>query len=362
MALLCLDSLSKTYPDGTIAVRDISIEINTGEFIVLLGPSGCGKTTALRMLAGLETPTGGRIFLDGQDITSRPPAQRDVGFVFQFYALYPHMTVADNISFPLENMGMPVSERKSHVAEVSSRMGISDLMQRHPGQLSGGDQQRVSLARAMVRKPMMYLMDEPLGTLDADRRLSMREFIRQQQLETGVTTIYVTHDQEEAMALADRIVVMRDGQISQFDTPMRVYEEPSDTYTARFVGSPGMNIFQAELKSNSGLPKVDISGLTLELDEGAVTGVAAGQVRCGIRAEYLTIGPVGRIPANIVLVEHLGSYANIYADTPLGRLVSRAPADASFESGESVWIDYRKDAVRVWPFDDSQELTVIGIP
>ncbi|HCQ03616.1 MAG TPA: hypothetical protein DIT99_24315, partial [Candidatus Latescibacteria bacterium] len=199
MAYLEIQGLQKTYPDGTEAVKGISLSVEEGEFIVLLGPSGCGKTTTLRMLAGLEIPTGGQIVLNDRNLTNLPSSHRDVGFVFQFYALYPHMTVAQNISFPLENMGVSKEDIAKQVSEVADRVGITALMSQYPGPLSGDDQQRVALARAMVRRPMLYLMDEPLGTLDADHRMEMREFIREQQTDTGVTTIYVTHDQEEAM-------------------------------------------------------------------------------------------------------------------------------------------------------------------
>ena len=213
MNFLILYGLRKVYPDGTEAVKGIDLSVEEGEFIVLLGPSGCGKTTTLRMIAGLEVPTGGQVVMAGRDVTYLRPSERDVGFVFQFYALYPHMTVEKNIAFPLESIGMPRWEREKVVVETIRRLGIKHLLGLYPRQLSGGDQQRVALARAMVRRPRLYLMDEPLGTLDEDQRLEMREFIRSHQLEMKVTTIYVTHDQEEAMNLADRIVVIHDGKV-----------------------------------------------------------------------------------------------------------------------------------------------------
>src|SRR4051812_8402568 len=213
MSFLQIQQLRKTYPDGTAAVKGIDLAIEEGEFIVLLGPSGCGKTTTLRMIAGLEIATGGKIALAGQDVTNLRPAHRDVGFVFQFYALYPHLNVRDNIAFPLVCVGTSSGEITQRVNAVAEKLGLTKLLQAYPRQLSGGDQQRVSLARAMVRRPRVWLRAEPLGTLDADRRLEMRDFLREQQLQARVTTVYVTHDQEEAMSLADRIVVMCDGGI-----------------------------------------------------------------------------------------------------------------------------------------------------
>jgi sn-glycerol 3-phosphate transport system ATP-binding protein/multiple sugar transport system ATP-binding protein len=206
MSFLSLERLQKTYGDGTIAVRDIELSIESGELVVLLGPSGCGKTTTLRMIAGLERATSGTVRLAGSDITQLSPARRDVGMVFQFYALYPHLTVRENIGFPLRAARAPAAEIQRRVDAVAARMELGPLLASYPRQLSGGDQQKVALARAIVRHPAVYLMDEPLGTLDADQRLEMRELIRAHQLLSRVTTIYVTHDQEEALSLADRVV------------------------------------------------------------------------------------------------------------------------------------------------------------
>ena len=215
MSFLALRGLEKTYDDGTKAVRGIDLSIAEGEFVVLLGPSGCGKTSTLRMLAGLEIATAGSVAMQGADVTKLRPSQRDIGMVFQFYALYPHMTVEKNLRFPLDVQGLKRTEQDSILKPVIERLGIGPLLKRYPRQLSGGDQQRISLGRALVRRPKLFLMDEPLGTLDADQRMLMREFIREQQQELGVTTIYVTHDQEEAMSLADRIVVMSAGEIAK---------------------------------------------------------------------------------------------------------------------------------------------------
>lgn len=338
MSFLIVENLRKTYPDGTPAVKGVSLEINAGEFIVLLGPSGCGKTTTLRMLAGLETPTGGRVLLAGQDITQFRPGQRDVGFVFQFYALYPHLTVAQNIAFPLENRKFNKQDCRKKVQAIARHMGLESLLKLHPGQLSGGDQQRVALARAMVRQPRLYLMDEPLGTLDADLRLTLREYIREQQTESGVTTIYVTHDQEEAMALADRIVVMRAGEVCQVDVPEKVYEAPDDLFVAHFVGSPGMNIVEAILRKTDHHYEVVTPDGSARFTLPIVGNLqpASDRQTWGIRPEYLSIGEVGPVTGTVVLVERLGAFAYVYADTAWGRLAAMTGPDVGLSPGEII--------------------------
>lgn len=350
MAYLTLEQLQKTYPDGTRAVKGVDLAIDAGEFIVLLGPSGCGKTTTLRMLAGLEMPTAGGILLDGQDITGLRPGQRDVGFVFQFYALYPHLTVAGNIGFPLENAGMGKKECRGRVEAKASRMGLTSLLGLHPRQLSGGDQQRVALARAMVRQPRLYLMDEPLGTLDADLRLSLREYIREQQAETGVTTIYVTHDQEEAMALADRMVVMRAGEICQVGSPEEVYENPADLFVAHFVGSPGMNLFEGVATRDGASRYVTDreAAARFPLPAHRYGDLAPGPVTWGIRPEYLTVADDGPLTGNVTLVEHLGAYTYLYADTSFGRIVIHATREAHFAPGTQVGIRMDADYLRLF--------------
>jgi multiple sugar transport system ATP-binding protein len=332
MPFLSLDQLRKVYPDGTEAVCGIDLSIGEGEFVVLLGPSGCGKTTTLRMIAGLEIASGGRVTLAGKDVTTLRPADRDVGFVFQFYALYPHLTVRENIAFPLRSVGKPRREIASRVAGVAERLGLTNLLHLHPRQLSGGDQQRVSLARAMVRRPRAWLMDEPLGTLDADRRLAMRDFLREQQLESKVTTVYVTHDQEEAMSLADRIVVMNAGRILQVGTPQEVYDAPADLFVANFVGSPGMNFIRGRIDDGQFIT-----------DSGAIaTGrkLRPGPAVLGVRCEYVRAGNSGAIAGTVALDEYLGSHRSVYFDTPLGRIIAREPASARRHVGETARIKF----------------------
>ncbi len=330
MSFLEIDNLHKTYPDGTAAVKGVSLDIAEGQFVVLLGPSGCGKTTTLRMIAGLEIASAGAIRLAGEDVTRRRPSQRDVGFVFQFYALYPHLCVEDNIAFPLHSVGLPGREVRQAVLDVAGRLGITPLLRRYPRQLSGGDQQRVSLARAMVRKPRLWLMDEPLGTLDADRRLEMREFIRRQQLEMKVTTIYVTHDQEEAMSLADRVVVMNGGEIRQADTPVSIYDRPADLFVANFVGSPGMNFIRGEITRDS--PSFFIpQGMTERIP--AARDLAPGPATLGVRSEHVVVGDTGPIEGEVVVNEYMGAYRSVHVASPVGRIVARATADDRWEVG-----------------------------
>jgi multiple sugar transport system ATP-binding protein len=323
MSFLRLSGVEKTYPDGTRAVKGVDLDVREGEFIVLLGPSGCGKTSTLRMVAGLELATGGRIELAGVDVTGLRPSARDVGFVFQFYALYPHLNVRENIAFPLRCAGVAAHEIEQRVDEVCQQLGLRGLERRRPAQLAGGDRQRVSLGRAMVRKPRVYLMDEPLGTLDADRRLEMCEFIRAQQQRLAVTTLYVTHDQEEAMSLADRIVVMADGQIRQVGTPAEVYDSPADLFVANFVGSPGMNFLSGTLSSKDGQTVFVAQGAALRVPLGSVSVPASRPVTLGVRPEYLRAETDGPITGQVILDEYLGSHRFAHVQTPSGRVVMR---------------------------------------
>jgi multiple sugar transport system ATP-binding protein len=324
MSFLRLAALEKTYSDGTRAVKGIDLEVREGEFIVLLGPSGCGKTTTLRMVAGLEIATRGRIELAGNDVTRLRPSQRDVGFVFQFYALYPHLSVEENIAFPLRSAGVRGHELTMRIENVCRRVGLVGMVKRYPSQLSGGDKQRVALARAMIRRPKIYLMDEPLGTLDADRRQEMCEFIRAQQLDLKVTTLYVTHDQEEAMTLADRVVVMQGGEIRQVGVPSDVYENPRDLFVAHFVGSPGMNFLDGVVEERGGDLVFVPAGASIALP--LVTKGPAGPATLGVRPEYVRADDQGSISGEVVLDEYLGSHRYAHVKTPFGRIVMRSPS------------------------------------
>ena len=327
MSFLEIEGLTRIFPGGVEAVAAIDLACEEGEFVVLLGPSGCGKTTTLRMLAGLETPTGGQIRIAGEPVEGIPPARRDVGFVFQFYALYPHMTVAENVGFPLECDGVGRGERGERVGALLEQMQLSHLARRRPGQLAGGDQQRVALARALVRRPRLWLMDEPLGALDAGMRAEMRELIRERQLASGITTVYVTHDQEEAMSLADRVVVMDAGEICQAGPPAEVYDDPGNLFVASFIGSPGMNFAEGEI---GGEPPVFTGALD---GDGSgrfpVEGGRPGPVTLGVRPEFLRPDLSGPLPATVVVDELLGRHRNLHLDTPIGRLIMRLGGESA---------------------------------
>jgi len=356
VSFLSLVGLEKTFPDGTRAVRGIDLTIEKGEFVVLLGPSGCGKTTTLRMIAGLETPTAGRIDLAGRDVTGLSPSQRDVGFVFQFYALYPHMRVRDNIAFPLRCAGVSRPDQEQAIHKVAERLELTELLARFPRELSGGDQQRVALARAMVRQPAVYLMDEPLGTLDADRRIAMCEFLRSQQIELGITTVYVTHDQEEALRLADRIVVMSEGKILQAAPPAEVYDDPANLFVARFVGSPGMNFVPGVVREENGdstfFPR-DAQNVPIPLS----TGIRPGPATLGVRPEFIRPGKSdngGSIAGWVVADEYLGASRCLHLDSPFGRLIARVSPEE--ESRESIEVTFDTEHIRMFDPDTGERI------
>ncbi|OZV75560.1 sugar ABC transporter ATP-binding protein [Micromonospora echinospora] len=247
MATVALKDVSKVFPNGTLAVDNVSLDVNDGEFMVLLGPSGCGKSTVLRMVAGLEDPTSGAVMIDGEYANDLTPRDRGVAMVFQDFALYPHMTVEDNIAFPLKLTGMELTPREERVASVASALGIGDVLGRRPSQLSGGQRQRVAMGRAIVRRPRLFLMDEPLSNLDSGLRAELRAEISGLTRELGVTTIYVTHDQAEALTMADRVAIMRRGVLQDVGTPTQVYGRPATLYVAAFLGSPRMNLLEASV-------------------------------------------------------------------------------------------------------------------
>jgi sn-glycerol 3-phosphate transport system ATP-binding protein len=312
---LHLDGVGRRF-DAAVALDDISVALPAGQFSVLLGPSGCGKSTLLRLIAGLDTPTTGRIHLDGTDITEAPPSKRNLSMVFQSYALFPHLNVADNILFGLNVRGVPRAEQRARLDRVAGMMGLSDLLARRPSQLSGGQQQRVALARAVISDRPVCLMDEPLSNLDAKLRAEMRVEIRALQQRLGLTMVYVTHDQVEAMTMADHIVVMDQGRIQQVATPRDLYARPANTFVARFIGTPPMNLIPAAaLAGHVTLP----SGVML-----------------GIRPEDMMIGTVG-VPARLVGVEYLG--ADQLAAFDIGTGASPAPVLVRLPARESLSSD-----------------------
>ncbi|HEY1855774.1 ABC transporter ATP-binding protein [Acidocella sp.] len=303
MSTLELRGLRKDF-GATKVLQSIDLTLASGEMLVIVGVSGCGKSTLLRLVAGLETPSDGKILLDGVDITRQDPAKRDIAMVFQNYALYPHMTVAQNMSYALKLRGETQSEITRKVAEAAAQLGLSDLLARHPRDLSGGQRQRVAMGRAIVRQPKMFLFDEPLSNLDAKLRVTMRAEIRRLQQRLKVTSLYVTHDQLEAMTMADRLIVMEAGRVSQIATPMEVFERPANLFVAGFIGAPAMNILQPE---RAGISDVPVKTLV------------------GIRPEHIKVVDHGRT-LTIDLVEPLGAETLIHGTLPCGqRLTLKRP-------------------------------------
>jgi ABC-type sugar transport system ATPase subunit len=329
VARVFFDGVTKRFDGGVVAVDDLHLEIPDGEFAVLVGPSGCGKSTALRMVAGLDDPTDGRILIGERDVRGVSPAARDVAMVFQSYALYPHMTVAKNLAFPLHRRHMPKDQVKRRVTEVSEMLGLDELLRRKPAQLSGGQRQRVAMGRALAREPAVFLLDEPLSNLDAKLRAELRAELKRLHKQVGTTMIFVTHDQVEAMTLGDRIAVLDRGVLQQLGPPEEVYDRPRNLFVARFVGSPAMNL----------LP-------------GPVLGLPGG-VTAGIRAEALR--PAGdnedevRIELAVEVVEPLGSDVFVHGTAAGETVVARLPGGSRVEPGERLALAVDRD--RVHRFD-----------
>jgi multiple sugar transport system ATP-binding protein len=317
MGDILIEGLEKRFPDGTLAVEHLELGIGEGELFVLLGPSGCGKTTTLRCIAGLERQTAGHIRIGGDLVDDLRPAERDIAMVFQFYALYPHLSTRENIAFPLRAEGLPDAEVAERVAEGARLLRLDHLLDRRPGRLSGGEQQRVALARAMVRKPRAFLMDEPLTNLDAELRADMRTELKHLQQRLGITMVYVTHDQVEAMSLGDRIAIMSKGRLEQVGTPLEVYDRPATLFCARFIGSPPINLLDVEL-TNGALSGP--GGLPIRPPDGLERGA---KLIAGLRPEALEVTDPdadGAVPGRVVSEEALGDeviYVVEAADTDL---------------------------------------------
>ena len=325
------------------ALHGVDLDIEPGEFFALLGPSGSGKTTTLRILAGLEPLNEGRVMLDGEDVTAREPGERDVAMVFQSYALYPHMTVFDNIAFPLRMIATPRDEVERAVRDAAARVHIDHLLARRPGQLSGGQQQRVALARAIVRKPRLFLLDEPLSNLDAKLRLETRVELRKLQRALGVTTVYVTHDQEEAMTIADRLAVFMEGRIVQVGPPRDIFARPASAVVAGFLGSPPMNLMPAEVRNGV----LHVAGAELRPErplgrDGAVT--------IGVRPAALRIAATG-LPARVYLVEDLGDTTIVDLDVAGQVIKLRTDQRPNVREGDQVHVAMPADALHVFERD-----------
>jgi multiple sugar transport system ATP-binding protein len=327
---LTIDGITKRF-GGKVAVDRLSLTAHEGEFVVLLGPSGCGKSTLLRVVAGLEEPDAGSVRMGGRDITRLEPRDRDLAMVFQSYALYPHMTVAGNMAYPLKIRQRPAAEISAEVTRLAARLGLDDLLDRYPRALSGGQRQRVALARAIIRRPKAFLMDEPLSNLDARLRVEMRAELKHLQHELGIVTLYVTHDQAEAMTLASRIAVIDEGKLLQFDTPWNVYHRPANLFVAGFLGSPSMNFL------DSAHPLVGRPGLI-----------------AGVRPEDIEVSVVERqgwSAARVYVVESMGNESFVRLQVDSIQITARVPVDLPLDFDQTVWFRPRPDKLH---FFDSQ--------
>jgi multiple sugar transport system ATP-binding protein len=348
MAPVSLEKINKVYENGFHAVKDLSVSIADGEFMVLVGPSGCGKTTALRMVAGLEDITSGILRIGGKEANDETPKQRDIAMVFQNYALYPHMSVADNIGFALKLRKLPKDQLKAKVNEAAEILGLTDWLDRKPGQLSGGQRQRVAMGRAIVREPSVFLMDEPLSNLDAKLRVQMRAEVQRIQRRIGVSTIYVTHDQVEAMTMGDRVTVLRSGELQQVDTPQVLYDNPDNIFVAAFIGSPAMNLYDATLGAGArslrlGSQEIDLPEVVLQ-QRPALRGYEGKKLVVGLRPEHLPAEGAGstgpKLVGDVELIEALGSELVVHFTIDAHRVLAEGAVDkdeaAAVKHGEGV--------------------------
>ncbi|MBO0829785.1 MAG: sn-glycerol-3-phosphate ABC transporter ATP-binding protein UgpC [Streptosporangiales bacterium] len=362
MARVLFDKATRIYPGSDVpAVDALDLEVEDGEFMVLVGPSGCGKSTSLRMLAGLEGVDKGEIYIGDRDVTHLPPKDRDIAMVFQNYALYPHMTVADNIGFHLKIKRTPKPEIRERVLEAAKLLGLEEFLDRKPARLSGGQRQRVAMGRAIVRQPQVFLMDEPLSNLDAKLRVATRTQIASLQRRLGVTTIYVTHDQVEAMTMGDRVAVLKDGILQQVDTPLKLYEHPRNVFVGGFIGSPAMNLVTGSVVDGG----VDLGGgYIVPLTPAQRSSVTGETVVVGARPEAMRIGAEGDgLKAIVELVEELGSDAYAYCSATVPgqdesqQITVRCDVRNTPQKGASVGLQIDRDSVHLFDGASGERLT-----
>jgi len=354
MGALSIKQIHKSFTSGTQVLKGIDLEIEAGEFLILVGPSGCGKSTLLSMIAGLDAPTSGRIFIGERDVTDLPSKDRDIAMVFQSYALYPNMTVARNIVFGLEIRKVPKAEREAAVQRVAQMLQIGHLLDRKPGQLSGGQRQRVAMGRALARDPVLFLFDEPLSNLDAKLRVEMRAEIKLLHQRTRTTTVYVTHDQVEAMTLGDRIAVMKDGCVQQFGTPAQIYRRPANRFVAAFIGSPAMNMVDATRVGDN----LTAHGVALDLDAQqayAVRHHAHSELVFGLRPENLGFAATG-LPGILTMIEPTGPETYATVDTAIGSLTARVPGLLNAQVGERVCVRWEAADAHLFDRQSGQRL------
>ena len=360
MATVTFEKAQRWYPGADEpTVPGIDLEIADGEFMVLVGPSGCGKSTTLRMLAGLEEINSGKIFIGDRDVTHTPPKDRDIAMVFQNYALYPHMSVADNMAFALKMAKVSPDERKKRVAEAAKILGLEEFLERKPKALSGGQRQRVAMGRAIVRNPQVFCMDEPLSNLDAKMRVQTRTDIAKLQADLGVTTVYVTHDQVEAMTMGDRVAVMKLGVLQQVDTPLKLYDKPVNLFVAGFIGSPQMNLIEA--KAADGQAKI---GKYLVPVDPAASQKMSGNITVGVRPEAWRIvsAEEGGLPVTVTVVEELGADGFVYGTcdvegTPSNVIVRVSQARDSVHKGDTIHVTTDPTSVHVFDTESGERLS-----
>ncbi len=346
MAEIRVENLHKRFGDF-VAVQQTTLTVEDGDFFVMLGPSGCGKTTTLRIIAGLEMPTSGRVLVGGEDVTAKRAAQRDIAFVFQLFALYPHMNVRKNLTFPLKCEGLRRSQIRARIEEVARFLRIDHLLDHPVSGLSGGDRQRVALGRAIVRRPKAFLMDEPLGTLDAEFRELMCQELRALHDRISATTIYVTHDQLEAMSMADRIAVMDQGRVEQLGTPGEIYSRPRTTFVADFIGSPPMNLIRFEGKVAKGGTSVMLKGARIPVPD-LYEGLDHESAVLGVRPEHIRFADKGAIRGSVVGAEYMGTTQIVTVDTEHGRFKARLPSTLRVRPDETVGLSFAKEHLVVF--------------
>jgi len=360
MAEILVERLHKMFGDF-VAVRQSDFVVDDGDFFVMLGPSGCGKTTTLRMIAGLELPTSGRILLGGKDVTNQRARERDIAFVFQLFALYPHMNVRNNMAFPLKVMGMPRKQIRERVEETAKLLRIDHILNSSVSGLAGGDRQRVALGRAIVRRPDCFLMDEPLGTLDSEFRDLMVQELRDLHDRIKATTVYVTHDQLEAMSMADKIAVMNHGIIEQFGTPDEIYQHPATMYVADFIGSPSMNFVHFESGLSPGGATIKLNGNAVELPS-LIKSAEHGKKALGVRPENLLINDASGLRGSIYGSEYLGTNQVLTIETEHGMLKARVPSHKQHTIGDNVGLDFMTDSLSVFNADSGRALATTRTP
>ena len=358
MARLVLDNVDKVYDNGFWAVKDLSLDVEDGEFLVLVGPSGCGKSTSLRMLAGLEDVNEGRILIGDRDVTDIPPKDRDIAMVFQNYALYPHMTVAENMGFALKIAGVSKDEIRSRVEDAAKILDLTQYLDRKPKALSGGQRQRVAMGRAIVRSPQVFLMDEPLSNLDAKLRVQTRTQIASLQRRLGVTTVYVTHDQTEALTMGDRIAVLKDGVLQQVGTPRDLYEAPQNVFVAGFIGSPAMNLFDADVVEGG----LKFGTAVAKVERATLGETKAKKVTIGIRPEDVKVAKTGEgLPVDVDLVEELGADGYLYGHTEVDGnrvdIVARVDGRSHPNAGDKVFITPEPNHIHVFDTESGLRLS-----